>query len=218
MYTISTIPSSHPLCFQGVSLKIGFHLTALLFLLSAALPAAYCQGNSTDVRPLQLYAFGGATGTYTGIEGGKNLGVTAGIDLGIGGYHGFLPTLEVRGTYPFDSGTIAGERDFLGGLKVERQYRAFHPYVDVLFGRGQIYYDGNGVLNPTYTILYQRSNSNLLAFGGGVDLDISPSFAIKADVQLQRWNVPVTVSGKADAVPITIGVLYRFGYRNSRPE
>ena len=199
-------------------MKIGFRLITLLFLLFAALPVAYCQGNSTDVRPLQLYAFGGATGTYTGIEGGKNLGLTAGVDLGFGGYRGFLPSIEVRGTYPVDDGTIAGERNILGGLKVERQYRSLHPYVDVLFGRGQIYYGGNGVLNPSYTVLYQRSNSNIFAAGGGVDFDISASFAIKADVQLQRWKVPVTVSGSADAVPITIGVLYRFGYSNSRPE
>jgi len=199
-------------------LKIGVRLSTLLFLLFVTTSAAYCQADATDVRSMQLYAFGGGTGTLTGIEGGKNLGITAGLDLGFGGYHGFLPTLELRGTYPVYSGHISSERNFLGGLKVERQYRAFHPYIDVLFGRGQIDYDGAGQLNPSHTILYQRSNSNIFAAGGGVDYDISSSFAIKLDVQLQRWDVPVTTSGSANAVSGTLGVLYRFGYRDSRPE
>ena len=199
-------------------MKIGIRLSTLLFLLFATVPAAYCQADATDVRSMQLYAFGGATGTFTGIDGGKNLGITAGVDLGFGGFHDFLPTIEVRGTYPVDKGTLASESNFLGGLKVERQYRAFHPYVDVLFGRGQIDYEGVGQLNPSRTILYQRSNSNVFSFGGGVDYDISPSFAIKLDAQIQRWDVPVITSGSANAYSGTLGVLYRFGYRDSRPQ
>ena len=199
-------------------MKTGIRLSTLLFLLFAVAPAAYCQADATDVLPMQLYAFAGGTGTSIGIGGGKNIGITAGVDLGFGVFRGFLPTLEVRGTYPVDKGDVASESNFLGGLKVERQYRAFHPYVDVLFGRGQIEYAGVGQLNPSRTVLYQRSNSNIFAAGGGVDYDVSPSFAIKLDAQVQRWDVPVTTSGSANAFSGTVGVLYRFGYRNSRPE
>jgi opacity protein-like surface antigen len=199
-------------------LRIGIRAT-LLLLVAAIVPAALsAQGHPTADRSVQLYAFGGMTENYTGLEGGKNIGVTAGIDLGFGSYRGFLPTLEARGVYPFDSGTIVGEKSGLGGLKAERRYGNFHPYGDFLFGRGQMAYAGAGFLNPSQTIIYQRTNSNILSFGGGVDFDVTPSLAIKADVQYQHWdNTPVTASGSLYAKPITVGVLYRFGYRQRHP-
>jgi opacity protein-like surface antigen len=199
-------------------LKFGIRLTITLLFAAAVLPAAHAQANSTDIRSLQLYAFGGATGTYTGLNAGRNLGITAGIDLGFSGYHGFLPLLEVRGTEPFDDGGVDAQKNFLGGLKVERRYGGFHPYVDFLYGRGQIDYQGAGYINPAGDILYQQTNSNIYAFGGGVDYDISSTLAIKADIQIQHWVVPVTTSGDLYSKPITLGVLYRFGYGRSRPQ
>jgi hypothetical protein len=190
--------------------------SALLFLFLGLLPQSYAQGNATDVRAIQLYGFGGATGVYTGLDSGRNLGITAGVDLGFGGYRGFLPMLEVRGTYPVDSGAVVSEENFLGGLRVERQYRTLHPYVDALFGRGQLQYQGAGALNPQQTVLYQRTNSNILAGGAGIDLDVTPSLAGRADVQLEHYDTPVTTSGSIDSTAITVGVVYRFGYRQRR--
>jgi opacity protein-like surface antigen len=199
-------------------LRIGIRASTLLLCLFASLSLAHAQEGPTAARGLQLYAFGGATGTYTGLAGGKNLGVTAGVDVGFSAYHGFLPTLEARGTEPFSDGTIAALKNFLGGIKVERTYGHIHPYVDFLFGRGQVDYDGAGYLNPQQTILYQRTNSNIWSPGAGVDFDITRSLAIKLDGQYQKYTVPVTTSGSIYAKPITIGVLYRFGYRQDRPE
>ena len=199
-------------------MKLGIRLITLLLFATVLLPAAHAQANSTDVRPLQLYAFGGATGTYTGLDGGRNLGITAGIDLGIGAHRGFLPTLEARGTEPMDDGGVDAQKNVLGGLKVERLYRGFHPYIDVLFGRGAIDYQGAGYANPQQTKLYQVTNSNIYDFGGGIDYDLTSTIAIKADIQLQHWNVPVTTSGSIYSKPITIGVLYRFGYGRTRPQ
>jgi opacity protein-like surface antigen len=198
-------------------LKLGIRLFTLLFLLLGVLPAAYSQGNSTDIRAIQLYAFGGITGTYTGLDGGRNLGITAGADLGFKGYFGVLPMLEMRGTYPVDNGQVVGERNFLGGLKVEKAYRSFHPYVDFLFGRGELNYQGIGILNPQQTVLYQRTNTNIFSPGAGVDFDISPSIAIKADFQFQHYDTPVTTQGDIYSKAITIGALYRFGYRQRHP-
>ena len=42
-------------------------------------------------RPFTLSAFGGATGTFTGLDGGKNLGITAGGDIGFKPFHYFYP-------------------------------------------------------------------------------------------------------------------------------
>ncbi|MEO6923885.1 MAG: hypothetical protein ABI142_08670 [Bryocella sp.] len=188
----------------------------LLLFCIPALPAL-SQGRSTDFRQIQLYAFGGATGTYTGLSGGRNLGVTAGVDIGLGQYFGVLPLLEVRGTYPVHSGTIVGEKNFLGGLRVEKIYGRYHPYVDVLFGRGQLVYQGGGYPDPTLSTLWLRTNSNVFSPGVGVDIDVTRSFAFRADAQYQHYQTPVTVSGSLYSTAITAGVVYRFGYRGSRP-
>jgi len=199
-------------------LRIGIRTAVLLLAALAVLPAAFAQGKSTDDRALQLYAFGGATGTYTGLGNGRNFGVTAGVDVGTHTYFGVLPTLEVRGTYPFDKGGVDSQKNILAGLKVEKHYGPVHPYVDILFGRGQIAYQGTGFLSPDGTTLYQQTNSNIFSPGVGLDFDISPTLAIKADFQLQHYNVPVTTDGHIYAKPITIGVVYRFGYNQRHPD
>ncbi len=201
-------------------MKIGIRLTTLLFLLVAAFPAAYSQDNETVVRPLQLSFFGTGAGVLTGVSGGKNLAITAGGDLMFGNltYHGFLPGIEIRGTYPIYDGKIVSEENFLGGLKVQRNYGKFHPYGDVLFGRGELTYHGGGILNPQKTILYQKSNSNVITGGVGFDYDVFTSFAFKADAQFQDYtSVPVNTSGSGTATSVSIGVAYRFGYRDNRP-
>jgi len=202
-------------------LKIVIRVTTLLFLLVAALPAAYSQDDETVVRPLQLSVFGTGGGTFTGIDGGRNVSITAGGDAMFGNltYHGFLPGLEIRGTDPaISKGDIDSQQNFMGGLKAERRYRNLHPYFDVLFGRGSITYAKAGLLNPQKTILYEKSNSNIIAAGVGFDYDIFSSIAVKVDVQFQDWStVPVTTNGSATATSFTIGALYRFGFRNDRP-
>lgn len=200
-------------------MKLGIRFFTLMCSLLIALPAAYSQGTASDARPIQLYAFGGATGTYTGLDGSKNLGITAGVDLGFSSYRGFLPTLEVRGTYPINNGTIVGEENFLGGVKVERRYGVIHPYVDILFGRGQLQYGGRGLLGLTGSTLrlYQRTPTNVFSPGAGFDIDITRSIAVKADFQLQHFNTPVVSEGDIYSKAITIGALYRFGYNQRHP-
>ena len=56
---------------------------SLIALLAALWPcAARAQGAyPVAVQPMQLSAFGGISGVYTGLSGGKNLSVTAGCAL-----------------------------------------------------------------------------------------------------------------------------------------
>lgn len=207
-------------CIEGVSLKIGIRVVTLLFLLVAAFPVAYSQDNETVVRPLQLGVFGLGGGTLTDVRGGKNLDITAGAYLMFGNlsYHGFVPGIEIRGSYPVSVGKLDAQENFLGGLKIERSYRKLHPYIDVEFGRGQITYEGAGFLNTSGTILYQKTNSNVGAVGAGFDYDILTSFAIKADVQFEDYTtVPVNANGSALAKAFRVGVVYRFGYSDNRP-
>jgi opacity protein-like surface antigen len=162
-------------------------------------------------KPFSFSAFAGATGTYTGLSGGKNLGITAGGDISFRPYHSFYPSIEVRGTYPIDDGSIDSQESIQFGVKAERYYGNFRPYVDFFYGRGKIDYQNGGYPNPAGTLLYLDSISNILAGGGGVDFTLTDHFALKLDAQYQHWDAPVTTSGTLNSTALTIGVVYRIG-------
>jgi opacity protein-like surface antigen len=178
-------------------------LASSSLLRAQAIPAAS--------KPVALSAFGGATGTFTGLGGGKNIGITAGGDITFKPYHRFYFSGEIRGTYPFDSGKVDSQKNFLFGVKVERYYNNFRPYVDFLYGRDEIDYKNGGFPNPAGTLLYLDSVSNIFSAGGGLDYTLTDHFALKIDGQFQRLATPVTTSGSIYSKPITIGVVYRFG-------
>ena len=193
-------------------MRPGIRTATLLLFALVTISTAHAQAHTTDSRPLQLSVFGGPTGVFTGLAGGRNLSFTAGVDLGFGTYRGLLPMAEIRGTEPFDDGNVDAQKNALGGLRVVKRFRIVHPYGDILYGRGEIEYQGVGYLNPAGNIYYQKTNSNIFSFGGGIDLDISPALSIKFDGQVQSYKVPVTVSGELYAKPITLGVVYSFGF------
>ncbi len=180
---------------------LSFSLVCTSISVAQATPAA--------TQPIHLSAFGGITGSYTGLEQSKNLAFTAGVDVSFKPVYRLYPSAEIRGTYPIDSGAIAGEKNFLAGLKVERPYGILHPYVDALFGRNKIEYLNGGYPNADGTLLYIESISNVFSFGGGFDVDLTPHFAAKFDGQFQRYDTPVTASGAIYAKAFTAGVVYR---------
>lgn len=183
----------------------------------ATLPAmAHAQSMPTALQLFHLSTFAGGTGTYTGLGGGRNGGITAGVDLGIRSLFSFEPSVEVRGSYPFVNGHVDSQKDVLAGVKVSKRFLAFHPYANLLVGRGQINYAGRGLLNPAGTFLYLQTASNVISPGVGVDLDLSPQFSAKADVQYQRWRTPVVPSGTIYATPITFGLVYHFDFNHHR--
>ncbi len=222
--------------------KLQTQTLAILFLITTFPVLAQATATPTATQQLALSAFGGGTGTYTGLYGGRNLGITAGADLAFMTYHRFRPVLEARGTYPIHNGQIDAQKELLGGLKVERDFRRFHPYVDFLVGRGQIDYQRNGL--QVGSILFLSSTSTVFSPGVGVDFDLTSHWAMKADFQYQHWNVPFailngapapvtivpTAGGSLQAVTtgtitprvITLGAVYRFDfnhpYRRSRRE
>ena len=185
-------------------------LTTLCFVLVSC-SLVHAQAMPAASRPFTLSAFGGATGTFTGLDGGKNLGITAGGDLGFKPFHYYYPSVEVRGTYPIDDGHVDSQKNILGGVKVERFFGNFHPYVDFFFGRGKIDYLNGGYPNPAGTLLYLDSISNVYGPGGGLDFVLTEHFALKIDAQYQHYGTPVTTSGSLWSAPITVGVVYRFG-------
>lgn len=180
--------------------------------------SAQAQSVPTASRGVVPSVFGGVTGAYTGLYGSRNLGLTAGLDVGFKPYFGFLPSIELRGTYPVDSGSIVGEEHVEGGLRLQKRYRGFRPYVDFLYGRGQLNYQHGGLAVPMQAFRYLQTTGNVISPGVGVEVDVTPHVAVLFDGQYQIWHVPFDPSGKTansghlNSFPGTIGVVYRFSW------
>ena len=183
---------------------------ALFTAVSALTHTASAQAAPAGSQKLQLSAFVAATGTFTGLEGGKNLGITAGADLTFLHFRQFRPSFEARGTYPINEGHISSQKNFLLGPKVEYPLGKLHPYADFLIGRGQIDYHAPGfVFGNT---LYINSNTVVYSPGVGVDYNLTHNLALKADAQFQHWDTPVTASGTIHPTALTFGVVYNFDF------
>jgi hypothetical protein len=198
-------------------------LSSLVFFttfLGLGTQMARAQATSTATQALSLSAFGGATGTLTGLPAdngmgqGKNVGITAGVDLRIGHYGNFLPSIEVRGTYPFHKGAIDSVKNVVGGLRVEHPLLdgRLHPYADILFGRGEIDYQGSGYYVPSSALIYYYTVSNIFSPGLGMDIDVTHSVSLKLDAQFQHYDTPVSSSGSIYAKAATIGAVYHFDF------
>lgn len=187
-------------------------ITCVLTSCAVGLPA-WGQAMPTASRGFGISAFGGLTGTYTGLDGGKNLGITAGVDIGFRSFFRFRPYLEGRGTYPLDNGHIDGQRSVLAGARVERIVRPrLRVYGDALIGRGEIDYQSGGYPSPLGGVQYLRSTSTIVSSGGGVEYQLTHHVSVLADAQFQHWNTPATPSGSLWSKPLTVGVRYNFNF------
>lgn len=191
-------------------------ITATLTLVAPI--TAVGQSSPTATRDLELSTFVGVTGTYTSLSGGRNLGVTAGIDLGFHPFLHLLPSVELRGTYPLRSGAVVGEESFEGGFRVQKRIRKIRPYADILFGRGQLNYENGGYIVPSQNFQYLQSSSNVISPGVGVEVDLNEHFALLLDGQYEHWNLPFTPNSNSTATDSifakagTIGIVYRLGW------
>ncbi|MGI4829302.1 MAG: hypothetical protein ACRYFU_14070 [Janthinobacterium lividum] len=181
-------------------------------------PHLQAQSTATASRAVEPSVFLGISGDYTGLNGSRNLGVTAGADFGFHPFFGFLPAIEVRGSYPVNSGVVVGEESVQGGLRVQKRFRVVRPYVDVLFGRGELKYQNGGYVVPAQNFSYLQSTSNVFSAGLGFEIDATEHFALLLDGQAQHWTVPFTPGSASTANSSiyskagTIGVVYRFGW------
>jgi hypothetical protein len=189
-------------------------LGSLALSLTLAAPA-FGQALPTATAAVHFSAFAGVTGTFTGIELGKNLGVTAGFDARLRSFHSLFPAVEVRGTYPVNSGSFAGERNLLAGLVIGRhldgRLERIQPYGDILVGRGEIKYSPP-LANPAGTLLYTQTASTVISPGAGCNILPTPRFGFKGDFQFQRYQTPVTTSGSVFSKAFTAGVVYQIGF------
>ncbi len=180
------------------------------------LSTGHAQATATASANVRLSAFAGLSGNLTGLETAKNADITAGIDLGVRPFHGFYPALEGRGMYPVDSGQIVSVEDLLVGVRIGRRRKDFLGYGDVLYGRALLKYANGGLPDSTGRLYYLQNTSNALSAGIGVDWDWTEHLGLKADLQIQHFDSPVVTQGTLNAKILTVGVVYRLGFRGIR--
>ncbi|WP_047490406.1 hypothetical protein [Terriglobus sp. TAA 43] len=200
-------------------MKSAFVLLSALFLIGPNSRALAQANQPTAIRKLAPSAFVMVGGTYTGVgsfgsathrNGGKNMTLTAGGDLGFLSFGRYMLGAEVRGSYPIDSGHIVGEKSILGGARMSYETGGLiRPYVDGLFGRGQMNYQNGGY--QVGSLLYSQTATNIYDFGGGAEFDVFRQISLKVDVQAQHWNTPVIANGHVWSAQGSIGAAYRFG-------
>ena len=185
----------------------------VLFILcafSGGLTHAAAQSDSTASRRITPSVFAGVTGVYTGLDSGRNLSITAGIDVAFRPNSILHPAIEYRGMYAFDKGGVDSLKNNLGGLKLSTSYGRLRPYADFLAGRGETTYANGGYQVPDKLVFYTQSSSNVFSLGGGIEVFATEHLALKVDFQIQRYSSPVTVSGNLYSETGTIGLAYVF--------
>jgi len=152
----------------------------------------------------------GANATPTFFNSGKNVLITAGLDVGFYSFGHYTVGAEVRGSFPVNSGKFVGERALLGGARLSYESNVpLRPYIDVLAGRGQLDYQNGGLVIGN--LLYRQTAGAVYAGGGGLEWDMLRQISLKADVQVEQWSTPVVSRGYIRGGQVSIGAAYRFG-------
>ena len=153
-----------------------------LIIAVSFLPSCYmrAQDEATAKKSADISAFAGFLEWKPDLYPGRDLGATVGVDFTKYIRHSPLaPSFEARVNRA--SGPVIDETSYLIGLKVQGEVaHRFHPYADVLWGRGTIHYNNNTV--------YRGDNTGTIDFGAGLDFDINKHWQAKFDWQYQRWE------------------------------
>ena len=191
--------------------SVSFALAVLIVLVASLAPrCAQAQAQSTAVKRLGLSVFGAVTALDPkyGITT-RELGYTAGGDLT---YHLRLLDISFEARYTSATGFSADESTYGGGFKFERAFGRFHPYLDLLAESGKVKFDHPEIYgDPSYT----HDNSFVYDLGAGVDYDLTRSFALKAEVQGQRWQIGAERPA-FNPYNGSVGVVYRIPFRELR--
>jgi hypothetical protein len=176
---------------RAFSLLLGFrhvkkHLLWLSALVMAAAFAPGVRGQATTytaMQRLRLQGFG--TFSYVkpsfGGDPGPNYGWALGGDLDVNTRAFIQPGFELRATR--NSGDFVNEYTYGGGPRVVFPLPHVQPYADFLFSIGKIEF--NRPADPHY----QSDQSMVLNYGGGADFLLTRTWAVKFDVQSQRWRL-----------------------------
>jgi hypothetical protein len=187
---------------------------AVFTVVAALAQTALAQAFPTATQRLQLSTFGAATTTTSALPSGKNTAVTAGADISFHHAGLFRPSMEIRATFPVNSTSTDRLKSYVFGPKFEYPLGHLHPYFDLLVGRGKIDYRNGGYIVGHR--VYLSSVSIIYSPGVGVDVDLTHTIGLMADLQYQHWDAPVINTGTINPTALTLGAVYTFDFNQRR--
>lgn len=115
-----------------------------------------------------------------------------------------------EGRYQKVTGTIVNETTWGGGLRLDTLIGTrFHPYVEGLYGRGEI--DYNFLPVPSRPN-YRSDTGSVLQYGFGVDIDVTRDFSLKLEGLQQNWNI--TSAYTLGPAAYTAAIVYRIPFKS----
>jgi hypothetical protein len=195
-----------------------------VFALAALLVSGRSDGQaiSTAGRSAAIFVWGGATLVQPdyGPDYVKNHGYTFGAN-----YDRYTRLLNHPASVGFEfrygksTGTVVNESTMAGGLRLGTTFlNRFHPWVNFLFGVGNI--DFNQIVDKNDPS-YRSDRGRMYEYGFGLDIDVYRNFSVKLDGQQQNWNMgfnqrfPQTNNVFTLApVAYTAAIVYRIPFRS----
>jgi hypothetical protein len=136
----------------------------------------------------------------------RNKGFTLGGD--IDGFR-LLPHTEIGLDlrYSFSTGSQVNQVYYAGGPRLSFTIGRFTPYVDALLGHGK-----DTFRNPSDTN-YKYDVSPAPTVGGGLDYRLNRSWAIRADIQQERWRFSIH-QPMFYPLSASVGATYQFHFHS----
>lgn len=184
-------------------------LGALLSLMAAMVAAprgAESQARGTAEQQVRLQVF--AMPTYVRPNYGRtvtNFGASVGGDAN---FNTRWQPVQISAEFRAlgSGGDVVNEYVYSVGPRLLLDLGRIQPYGDFLFGYGSIHFNQS-------TNSYKQDNSAVYSYGGGVDVRVSDSWGVRADVQRQQWqishNQPVFHPTQG-----AVGLRYQFHFRS----
>jgi len=166
------------------------------------------QARITAQRESEVAPFGDAAFMRPLDGQSANLGYGAGVDVTPFMFRWLQPSLELR--FTGDSGPIAHEYTYAGGIRAATTFRRIHPYATLLKGLGAIYFTHPAL---AYNGPYARDGGSMFCIGGGADVDVGHTWQVQLDYSQQHWALYLPPL-RPDA--FSVGVTYRIPFRNGR--
>lgn len=162
----------------------------------------------SEIAPFSLATYMYPDLTTYGYPESANFGYAAGVDITPFMFRRFQPALELR--FTGDSGPIAHEYTYSGGLKVATIFRGIRPYATLLKGLDAIYFT-HPIATPRGP--YARDGSPMFSVGGGAEFDVGRSWQVRVDYSKQHWAL---ASPDIRPYAVSMGVAYRVPFRKGK--
>jgi len=179
-------------------------ISPFLFLRSETLEA---QGLPAASKEAAISFFGAYSRVNTDRSSQKDNGFTVGFAYTRYLHWLLTPSLEVR--CKIATGATVSEKTFGGGIRVEHRFKNFYPYANFFGSYGKI-----TLANPVTSgpgPHYYYDDSTVYSAGGGLDYDITSTWAARVDYQYEHWHTGLKNTFNPQI--FSIGILYRIPFK-----